>query len=131
MNNTVHLDQFSIGIGCSPRADIEDVIRLVKASIDPIAPDTILATIDRRAAIAETVATNLGIRLVLFPATVLNKIAGTTAQSPLALTRTGTSSIAEASALASLGVSARLVVPLRKGRLCTCAVAALSTMVES
>ena len=130
MKDAALLEQFSIGFGCSPRADIADIIRLVKASIDPIVPDTVLATIDRRAAIAESVASALGLRLIVFPGSVLKEVAGVTTQSSLALARIGTSSVAEASALASLGPSARLVVPQQKGRLCTCAIAALQTGVQ-
>ena len=43
----------------------------------------------------------------------------------------GTANVAEASALASLGRSARLLVPQTKGRFCTCAVAALPIGVHS
>jgi cobalt-precorrin 5A hydrolase len=130
MTHALQHERFSIGIGCSPRASSEDVVRLVKASIDPIPSDTILATIDRRASTGELVAAALGLRLFLFSASTLADVAGTTTRSSLALSRTRTANVAEASALASLGSSASLIVPQQKGRLCTCAVAALRMAVE-
>jgi cobalamin biosynthesis protein CbiG len=48
----------------------------------------------------------------------------------LALSKTRTANVAEASALASLGPSARLIVPQMKGRFCTCAIAALPITVR-
>ena len=131
MNDAVVLDQFSIGIGCSQRAETDDIVRLLHTSIKPIQSGMILATIDRRAAIAEIVAAVLGLRLVVFSASLLAEVEGTTTQSLLALSTTGTSSVAEASGLASLGPSARLVVPQQKGRLCTCALAVLRTSAHS
>jgi cobalt-precorrin 5A hydrolase len=119
------IEHLSIGIGCSSRASSDDIIRLIKASIEQIPFDAMLATIDRRASIGEIVASILGLRLVLFPASILAGIAGVTTHSTLALAKTRTSNVAEASALASLGPSARLVVPQTRGRFCTCAVAAL------
>jgi cobalamin biosynthesis protein CbiG len=130
MTDAVQYEHLSIGIGCSSRANSEDVVRLVKASIGRIPSGTILATIDRRASIAEVVASVLGLRLVLFPAGALADVAGITAHSSLALSRTRTANVAEASALVSLGSSASLIVPQQKGRLCTCAVASLRTAVR-
>jgi cobalt-precorrin 5A hydrolase len=124
-----HLEQLSIGIGCSSSANSEDVIRLVRASIHPLPSGTLLATIDRRASIAAIVASALDLRLVLFPASVLATVTGVTTHSPLALSTTQTASVAEASALASLGPSAHLIVPRRNGHLCTCAVASLPSRV--
>ena len=119
-------ERLSIGIGCSSRACSEDVIRLIKASLNEIPFDTTIATLDRRAPLVETVASMLGLRLVLLPASVLAGVVGVTTHSTLALTKTRTANVAEASALAPLGPSARLIVPQTKGRFCTCAVAALS-----
>jgi len=116
----------SIGIGCSSRATRDDILRLIEASVDSIPSGSVIATLDRRASMGELVASTLGLRLVLFPASTLAHVAGTTTHSAIALGRTGASNVAEASALASLGPSARLIVPLRKGRFCTCAVASLS-----
>lgn len=129
MISPMQFQQLSIGIGCSSRAESEDVVRLVRAFIDPLPRDTLLATIDRRASIAIIVASVLGLRLILFPASVLASITGVTAHSLLALSKTQTANVAEASALASLGLSARLIVPKQNGRLCTCAVAGLPTTV--
>jgi cobalt-precorrin 5A hydrolase len=117
------IGRLSIGIGCSSRACSDDVIHLIQTSVAEIPAGSILATLDRRAAMGEIVASVLGLRLVLFPASVLAKIEGTTSQSSAALSATGTANVAEASALASLGPSARLLVAKRNGRFCTCAVA--------
>ena len=118
--------QLAIGIGCSSRAHSDDLLRLIETCIVQIPPGSVIATLDRRASIAGIVASNLGLPLVLFPASVLANVAGTTASSSFALAKTRTASVAEASALASLGPSAHLIVPRRKGRFCTCAVASLA-----
>ena len=125
MTDTIQPARFSIGFGCSSRACSDDVIRLIEASLDPIPSGTTIATLDHRASIGEIVASKLSLRLVLFPASALAGVAGITTHSLLALSRTRTANVAEASALASLGPSARLIVPQTKGRFCTCAVAAL------
>lgn len=125
MTDTIQPKRLSIGFGCSSRACSGDIIRLIEASLDQIPPGTTIATLDRRASIGEIVASILGLRLVLFSASVLAGVAGTTTESSLALLKTRTANVAEASALASLGPSARLVVPQTKGRFCTCAIAAL------
>jgi cobalt-precorrin 5A hydrolase len=119
------IEHLSIGIGCSSRACSDDIIHLIQTSVDEIPAGSILATLDRRAAMGENVASILGLRLVVFPANFLANVGGTTARSFLALSRTGTANVAEASALASLGPSARLLVANKKGRFCTCAVAVL------
>jgi cobalt-precorrin 5A hydrolase len=120
-------ERLSIGIGCSSGASSEDVIGLIRSSLDEIPAGSMIATLDRRAAMGEIVASVLGLRLVLFPARVLAKIEGTTSQSSAALSVTGAANVAEASALASLGPSAHLLVAKRKGRFCTCAVAVSTT----
>jgi cobalamin biosynthesis protein CbiG len=120
----------SIGIGCSSHATRDDVLRLIELCVDSIPSGGVIATLDRRASIGEIVASILGLRLVLFPASILASVAGVTTHSPLALSKTRTANVAEASALASLGPSARLIVPQTKGRFCTCAVAALPITVR-
>jgi len=125
MTDTNQHERLSIGFGCSSRARIDDVVRLIAASLDRIPSGTVIATLDRRASMGESVASTLGLRLVLFPASILANVVGVTTRSSLALSKTSTASVAEASALASLGPEARLIVPQTKGRFCTCAVAAL------
>jgi cobalt-precorrin 5A hydrolase len=130
MTDMILHERLSIGIGCSSRACSDDVIRLIETSVDQIPSDTMIATLDRRASIGEIVASMLGLRLMLFPASILASVAGLTTHSSLALSTTRTANVAEASALASLGPSARLIVPQTKGRFCTCAVAALHITVR-
>ena len=115
----------SIGIGCSSRATSSDVIQLIQQCVSEITPGGILATLDRCSNIGEAVATVLKLRLVLFPASVLAQVRGIKNQSLLAASRVGTASVAEASALASLGPTASLILPRQAGRFCTCAVAVL------
>lgn len=131
VTDMIQHERLSIGIGCSSRARSVDVIRLIEISVDQIPCGTMIATLDRRASIGEIVASTLGLRLVLFPASILASVAGVTTHSPLALSKTRTANVAEASALASLGPSARLIVQQTKGRFCTCAVAALPITVRS
>jgi cobalt-precorrin 5A hydrolase len=126
----IQYQHLSIGIGCSSRACSDDVVRLIEASVDQIPPGALIATLDRRASMGEIVASILGLRLVLFPASILASVAGVTTHSSLALSKTRTANVAEASALASLGPSARLIAPQTKGRFCTCAVAVLPITVR-
>lgn len=130
MTTETHQEPLSIGFGCSSRASSEDIVRLIQASLAPIPAGTTLATLDRRASVGRTVAGALGLRLVLLPASVLANVPGVTAHSSLALGKTQTANVAEASALASLGTSAHLILPQRKGRYCTCAVASLPLVVR-
>ncbi len=127
----IQQERLSIGFGCSSLAESEEIVRLIKASVDPIPQDSVLATLDRRASMGAIVSQHLGIRLVVFPADTLSQTQGTTTHSPQALAQTGTSNVAEAAALAALGPSARLIVARTKGRFCTCAVAAISLEVAS
>jgi cobalt-precorrin 5A hydrolase len=130
LTRMIHRECLSIGIGCSSRVCSDDVLRLIESSIREIPSGTIIATLDRRAPIGAIVASILGLRLVLLPASILAGVEGVTTHSTLALTKTRTANVAEASALASLGPSARLIVPQMKGRFCTCAVAALPLKVH-
>ena len=131
MTDRIQHERLSIGIGCSSRACCDDVIRLIEATIDRIPSGTVIATLDRRVSIGKIVASKLSLRLVLFPASALAGVAGVTPHSSLALAKTRTANVAEASALASLGPLARLIVPQTKGRFCTCAIATLSAEVHS
>ena len=115
----------SIGFGATSRATCEDIVSLIQETFAELSPETILATLDRRAEIGGRVARSLGLQIVLLPASVLSDVRGVTNSSDQATQSVGTASVAEASALASLGVSARLLVPRRVGHLCTCAVAVL------
>jgi cobalt-precorrin 5A hydrolase len=117
--------RIAIGIGCSSRATPEDLIDLIETCAIEIMPGSILATLDQRANLGEAVAARLGLRLMLFSANSLANVDGVESHSSLASARVGTSSVAEASALASLGPAARLALPRKTGRFCTCAVAVL------
>lgn len=119
------VSHFSIGIGCSSRAVPDDIVALVHASVGEIMPYTILATIESRSSMGKLVAAALGVHLMLFPASALARIAGIATHSPVVLRNSGTPSVAEAAALMALGPQARLSLPKRTGRLCTCAVAVL------
>jgi cobalt-precorrin 5A hydrolase len=115
----------SIGIGCSSRASVGDVLDLIRSCQIELTPGTVLATLDRHSTIGQAVSEELGLSLKLFPANVLAEISGVTTHSSLAAKCTGTSSVAEASALAALGPEAKLAVTRRTGHLCTCAMAVL------
>ena len=130
VTDMIQHQHLSIGIGCSSRACSDDVILLIEASVDRIPSSALIATLDRRASMGEIVASILGLRLVLFPASILASVTGVTTHSSLALSKTRTANVAEASALASLGPSARLIAPQTKGRFCTCAVAVLPITVR-
>jgi cobalt-precorrin 5A hydrolase len=116
------IEQLAIGIGCSSKANVEDVLRLVNQCLPEIDCPRVIATLESRAAMGNAIASALSLQLVLFPAETLAHVAFETPSS-IALERAGTASVAEASALAALGASARLLVPRQTGRFCTCAVA--------
>ncbi len=122
----------AIGFGATSRATLADVVALIERACGPIDAGTLLATIERRAPLARDVAREFGCEVVTFDSTELARVAASNAQgetlvaSPRALATVGTSSVAEASALAALGRDARLVVARRTGRGCTCARAELT-----
>jgi cobalt-precorrin 5A hydrolase len=117
--------RWAIGMGASSRAASADVVALIRASVDDLKPDALLATLDRRAEIAAQVAAELGLRLVLLSADVLAGARGVKTASERSAAETGSGSVAEAAALASLGPGARLVMERRTGNRCTCAMAVL------
>jgi cobalt-precorrin 5A hydrolase len=121
----VMIQHLSIGMGCSSRAVSDDVVALILTCVGEVVPDSILATLDSRSRMGETVAAALGLRLMLFPASALARVTGIATPSQIALRSSGTPSVAEAAALIALGPEARLSLPRRTGRLCTCAVAVL------
>lgn len=116
----------AIGIGCSTHARVDDVLALVRATVDELTPATRLATLDRCEEIALVVAADLGLALIVFPADVLARVLGTTTHSQRAAATVGTPSVAEAAALAAAGPGARLVITRRTGLRCTCALAEAS-----
>ena len=130
VTQSIRYARLSIGFGCSSRAESQEIVRLIKASVDPVPSNTILATIDRRKSMGEVVSTILGIQLAVFPSGTLARVKGITINSSQVFARTGTPSVAEAAALASLGSDAYLLVAQTKGRFCTCAVAALPIEVQ-
>jgi cobalt-precorrin 5A hydrolase len=121
----VMIQHLSIGMGCSSRAVPDDIVALILTCVGEFIPDTILATLDSRSRMGETIAAALGVRLMLFPASELAQTTGIVTQSQIALRFSGIPSVAEAAALIALGPEARLSLPRRTGRLCTCAVAVL------
>ncbi len=118
--------RIAIGFGASSRATRQDLLALIEQTFAERTRETLLATIDRRAALAHSVAQVLGLQLVLLPSNRLAKVDGVESMSEIAEDAVGTASVAEAAALAALGEHARLLIPRRTGRLCTCAVAVLS-----
>lgn len=116
----------AIGIGCTSDAAVGDVLELLDATVGDARDITMLATLDRRAAIARAVAAKLGLDVALFSAETLRAIPGVRTISARTAASVGTPSVAEAAALAALGPGARLVVERRTGRRCTCALAELS-----
>ena len=130
MTQSLMRRRLSIGFGCSSRAESDQLIQLIQASLDPIPSDTLLATLDRREPMGRSVAEALGLELCLFSSDTLACIRGVSTASSLALAQTGTANVAEAAALASLGPEARLIVPQTKGRYSTCAVAAVFLEVQ-
>jgi cobalt-precorrin 5A hydrolase len=117
--------RIAIGIGASSKAVAEDLLNLIHGCISTIESGTILATLDRRSEIASSVAMNLGVDLVLFPAEALASVGGVKTRSAASVLNTGSESIAEAAALAALGPDAKLILERQVGNQCTCAMAVL------
>jgi cobalt-precorrin 5A hydrolase len=113
----------AVGIGAASAAVHDDVVALVREALAAAGPATILATLDRREALARGVAQTLGMDLHLFSAQTLTQISGIRMRSERAAAAVGTPSVAEAAALAAAGSGARLVGQRHTGRRCTCAVA--------
>jgi cobalt-precorrin 5A hydrolase len=113
----------AVGIGATSAAAHDDVVALVRETLAAAGPATILATLDRREALARAVALTLGMDVQLFSADVLAHVSGIRTPSALAAVTVGTPSVAEAAALAAAGSGSRLVAARRSGALCTCAVA--------
>jgi cobalt-precorrin 5A hydrolase len=114
--------QFAIGIGCSSKASCGDVLDLI-ASSGAMTSDALIGTLDRCSAVGQQVADALGLRLMIFSADRLAEVTGIEHRSAFVLQQVGTHSVAEASALACLGPEARLAMPRKTGRFCTCATA--------
>jgi cobalamin biosynthesis protein CbiG len=113
----------AVGIGAASAAVHDDVVAVVREALAAAGPATILATLDRREALARLVAHTLGMDVQLFSADALARVCGARTRSAVAAAAVGTPSVAEAAALAAAGSGARLVGARRSGRLCTCAVA--------
>jgi cobalt-precorrin 5A hydrolase len=113
--------KISIGIGCCSDASLDDILQLIDQHVGAIRAGTVLATIDRRATIAQAVANALRIPVQLFAADALARVSGVSVTSQIARETAGTPSVAEAAAIAALGGSCRLVLRRQTGRRCTCA----------
>lgn len=115
----------AVGIGGTSRASAEDVIALVRETLAVLrsGPETVLATLDRRSSLAYAVGAALQIDVVLYARDQLGAVDGVATISPAAMQALRLPSVAEAAALAAAGRGARLVIPRRTGRYCTCAVA--------
>ncbi len=116
----------AIGFGCTTSTDIEDIIALIRTSLGDLDSNkTILATLDRHVLIGRAVADDLGLDLILFSSDALSQVTSVTHSSKLAQATVGTPSVAEAAAIAALGVQAQLTITRVTGRRCTCALAEL------
>lgn len=113
----------AIGIGCSTSASLDDLVALVRESIGEQTSPTYLATLDRRERIAHALADALGIELVVFSAETLAQVRAIATPSSRVAELAGIASVAEAAALTAAGPGARLIIPRRTGRRCTCALA--------
>ena len=119
------------GVGCrrgAAAADVKAAIRaaLAQADVAAGALDAVAtAAAKRNEAGIEAAAAELGVPVVLVPQAELNDAGGRTAtRSARVLALVGVVSVAEASALAAAGPSARLLVPRLVVGAATCALAA-------
>ncbi|KAA6220231.1 Rv2231c family pyridoxal phosphate-dependent protein CobC [Streptomyces filamentosus] len=116
-----------VGVGVRSGATAREVLELVRGALAEAGGVRVrgLATLDARAGAPGIVAAagRLGVPVTGFPAEVL---AGVVVPHPseVPLAASGTASVAEAAALVAAGPGAVLVVPKRKSRRVTCAIAA-------
>ncbi len=121
-----------VGLGAATTATVGDCVALVRETLalasGPSGPSglgwpTVLASVDRREALARVVAAEFGFDVVLLGADELAATRGVVFQSVAALHAIGTPSVAEAAALRAVGRDATLRIARRTGRRCTCAIA--------
>jgi cobalt-precorrin 5A hydrolase len=136
-----------IGIGTTSRVTVDDVLSVIEAAFEKAESQRVkgamhssgartsggffevLATLDRPAInpILEQVAFDLGLCLRLLPLEELRVVADRClTRSEKSMKQYGIPSVAEASALAAAGVSARLLIPRFCGRNTTASVAIIS-----
>lgn len=118
-----------VGLGAVTTATVGDCVALVRETLalasgpSGLGWPTVLASVDRREALARVVAAEFGFDVVLFGADELAATRGVVFQSVAALHAIGTPSVAEAAALRAVGRDATLRIARRTGRRCTCAIA--------
>ena len=118
------MSRIALGFGASSAATPEEVLALIEKTLARTgkAP-SLLATLDRRAALGEVVAHRLGLELQLFTPEALAGVEGVLTYSCRSLAVAKTPSVAEAAALAALAPGAHLLAPRFLGPNSTCAMA--------
>jgi cobalt-precorrin 5A hydrolase / precorrin-3B C17-methyltransferase len=126
----LHPPILAIGIGCErgcPTGEIADLVRSALAGVG-LAAGAVAAVVSVELKLAEpaihALAAELGVPARFFPASrLLAETPRLSERSPAAFRATGCWGVAEGAALAAAGPDGLLVVPKRKSRRATCAVA--------
>lgn len=120
----------ALGVGCKRGTPMRELIALAKASLASAGLDegsvALVCSVDLKAreAAVRGLAQHLGVPARFFPAARLEKeTARLENPSELVFRATGCHGVAEGAALAAVGPRGALVIPKRKSRRATCAVA--------
>jgi cobalamin biosynthesis protein CbiG len=113
----------AIGIGCSSSATPNEILAFLRGGLLDLSAGFVVATLDRRSEIIAPVARALGARMITFSSQELAVVRDISLASARCLATLGTSSVAEAAALAAAGEGSRLIVPRQSGARCTYALA--------
>jgi cobalt-precorrin 5A hydrolase/precorrin-3B C17-methyltransferase len=128
-----HPPVLALGIGCERGCSIEEIEDLVRSALSEagLAAGAVAAVVSVELKLAEpgihALAAELGVPARFFPASrLLVETSRLSERSPAAFRATGCWGVAEGAALAAAGPDGVLVVPKRKSRRATCAVARAS-----
>ena len=133
-----HPPVLTLGIGCERGCPPEEIADLARATLIAagLAADAVAAVVSIDLKLAEpgihALARTLGVPARFFPAErLLAETARLTERSETVFRATGCWGVAEGAALAAAGTSASLIVPKRKSRRATCAVARAPKPIDS
>jgi len=128
-----HPPVLALGIGCERGCSAEEIANLARSALAEagLAPGAVAAVVSVELKLAEPaihlLAAGLGVPARFFPASrLLAETPRLTERSPAAFRATGCWGVAEGAALAAAGPDGVLVMPKRKSRRATCAIARAS-----
>jgi cobalt-precorrin 5A hydrolase / precorrin-3B C17-methyltransferase len=135
---TFHPPVLALGIGCERDCPADEIAALATECLDAagLAPEAVAAVVSVELKLGEpgihALAERAGVPARFFPATrLLDETPRLTERSEAAYRATGCWGVAEGAALAAAGVGGELIVPKRKSRAATCAVARAAAPIDA